>query len=62
MLVLTAPLVLIGILAIRINGPGPVLYRQERVTLDGNIFRILKLRTMRVDAEASVRSGPARTG
>jgi sugar transferase (PEP-CTERM system associated) len=53
MLVLTAPLVLIGILAIRINDPGPALYRQERVTLDGNIFRILKLRTMRVDAEAS---------
>jgi len=53
MLVVTAPLVLIGILAIRLGGTGPVFYRQERVTLDGKIFQILKLRTMRVDAEAS---------
>ena len=52
MLILTAPLVLLGILAIRLEGPGPVFYRQERVTLDGIVFRILKLRTMRVDAEA----------
>jgi sugar transferase (PEP-CTERM system associated) len=53
MLVLTAPLVLLGILAIRAGGRGPVFYRQERVTLDGNVFQILKLRTMRTDAEAS---------
>ena len=52
MLLLTAPLVLLGMLAIRLEGPGPVFYRQERVTLDGTVFRILKLRTMRVDAEA----------
>jgi sugar transferase (PEP-CTERM system associated) len=53
MLILTSPLVLFGIAAIRLEGPGPVFYRQERVTLDGNVFQILKLRTMRVDAEAS---------
>jgi sugar transferase (PEP-CTERM system associated) len=52
-LILTTPLILFGILAIRLDGPGPVFYRQERVTLDGNVFQILKLRTMRVDAEAS---------
>ena len=52
-LILTAPLILLGIIAIRLDGPGPVFYRQERVTLDGNVFQILKLRTMRVDAEAS---------
>jgi sugar transferase (PEP-CTERM system associated) len=52
-LVLSAPLLLLGILAIRLEGPGPVFYRQERVTLDGKIFQILKLRTMRVDAEAA---------
>ena len=49
-LILTAPLVLLGVLAIRLGGAGPVFYRQERVTLDGTIFQILKLRTMRVDA------------
>jgi sugar transferase (PEP-CTERM system associated) len=53
MLVLTTPLILFGIAAIRIGGPGPVFYRQERVTLEGKVFQILKLRTMRVDAEAS---------
>jgi sugar transferase (PEP-CTERM system associated) len=53
MLILTAPLLLAGVLAVRSGGPGPVLYRQERVTQDGRVFRILKLRTMRVDAEAS---------
>jgi sugar transferase (PEP-CTERM system associated) len=52
-LLLTAPLIVAGMLAIRWEGPGPVLYRQERVTLDGQIFSILKLRTMRVNAEAT---------
>jgi sugar transferase (PEP-CTERM system associated) len=51
-LLLTAPLILGGMLAIRWEGPGPVLYRQERVTKDGHIFSIMKLRTMRVNAEA----------
>jgi sugar transferase (PEP-CTERM system associated) len=53
MLILTGPLVLLGMLAIRLGGPGPIFYQQDRVTLDGNVFQILKLRTMRVDAEAS---------
>jgi sugar transferase (PEP-CTERM system associated) len=51
-LLLTAPLILGGMLAIRWEGPGPVLYRQERVTKDGYVFPIMKLRTMRVNAEA----------
>jgi sugar transferase (PEP-CTERM system associated) len=50
-LILTAPLIIGGMLAIRWEGPGPVLYRQERVTRDGRTFWIMKLRTMRVDAE-----------
>lgn len=50
-LLLTAPLMIGGIIAIRLEGPGPVIYRQERVTKDGRTFWIMKLRTMRVDAE-----------
>lgn len=50
-LLLTAPLIAAGMLAIRCEGPGSMLYRQERVTLDGRVFSILKLRTMRVNAE-----------
>jgi lipopolysaccharide/colanic/teichoic acid biosynthesis glycosyltransferase len=52
-LTLTLPVLLFAVLAIRWEGPGQVLYRQERVTRGGRHFRILKLRTMRVDAEAS---------
>jgi sugar transferase (PEP-CTERM system associated) len=50
---LSAPVLAAAVLAIRWEGPGPVLYRQERVTRGGRHFRILKLRTMRVDAEAA---------
>ncbi len=38
-------------LAIRIDSPGPVFYKQDRVGQDGGIFRIYKFRTMRIDAE-----------
>lgn len=52
MLALTSPVLLAAMVAIRSEGPGPILYRQVRVTQGGREFRILKLRTMRVDAEA----------
>ncbi len=51
-LALAAPFLLMAILAIRLESPGSILYRQIRVTRDGQPFEILKLRTMRVDAEA----------
>jgi lipopolysaccharide/colanic/teichoic acid biosynthesis glycosyltransferase len=43
-------------LAVKATSPGPVLYRQERVGLNGHIFTVLKVRTMRQDAEAA--TGP----
>jgi Undecaprenyl-phosphate glucose phosphotransferase len=51
-----APLMLVIALGLRLTSPGPVLYRQERMGLDGRRFQMLKFRTMRVDAEAA--SGP----
>jgi len=50
-LVLLSPVFLALALAVRLTSPGSVLYGQERMGLDGQRFRMLKLRTMRVDAE-----------
>jgi lipopolysaccharide/colanic/teichoic acid biosynthesis glycosyltransferase len=58
-LMLTWPLMLLTALAIRIeSGPGqPILYFQDRVGERGRIFRLVKFRSMRTDAE---RDGVAR--
>ena len=50
-IVLFAPVMLVAALALRLEGSGPVLYRQARVGRDGNTFLILKFRSMRADAE-----------
>ena len=50
-LAVTSPLLAICALAIKLTSPGPVIYRQQRVGLDGEPFDLLKLRTMVVGAE-----------
>jgi lipopolysaccharide/colanic/teichoic acid biosynthesis glycosyltransferase len=45
-LVISAPLLAAAAVVIRLEGPGPVLYRQRRVGLKGSEFELLKLRTM----------------
>jgi exopolysaccharide biosynthesis polyprenyl glycosylphosphotransferase len=50
-LVVAAPVLGAAALLIKREDGGPVLYRQERVGRDGESFRVLKLRTMVVDAE-----------
>jgi len=50
-LVLLSPLLAIIALAVRMNGRGPILYRQTRVGLNGRRFSIIKFRTMREHAE-----------
>ncbi|MBX9964382.1 MAG: TIGR03013 family PEP-CTERM/XrtA system glycosyltransferase, partial [Burkholderiales bacterium] len=51
LLVLTAPVMLLAAVAIVLEGGGPVIFRQERVGLNGKTFTLLKFRSMRVDAE-----------
>ena len=50
--ILSVPVVALAALAIRLDDAGPVFYRQRRVGLNGSLFVLTKLRTMRVDAEA----------
>jgi sugar transferase (PEP-CTERM system associated) len=50
-LTLSAPLLAVAALCIKLDSIGPVLFRQERVGKDGRVFVLYKLRSMRVDAE-----------
>lgn len=50
-LVVFSPVMFTIGLLIKVFTPGPMLYRQERMGLDGRVFGMLKFRTMRVDAE-----------
>ncbi len=50
-IVLFSPLMAIVAALIKMTSPGPVFYSQERMGLDGKVFRMLKFRSMRVDAE-----------
>ncbi|HEX7176539.1 MAG TPA: TIGR03013 family XrtA/PEP-CTERM system glycosyltransferase [Pyrinomonadaceae bacterium] len=52
---LSLPLALLTALLVKLESPGPALYRQERVGKNGRVFTIMKFRSMRLDAE---RDGP----
>lgn len=49
-LMLSAPILLAACLAIRLTDPGPMLFHQVRCSLNGRLFTMPKLRTMRVGA------------
>lgn len=57
-IIIALPVLIIGLLpmaivalAVKIDSPGPVLFRQERIGKDGKVFRMLKFRSMCVNAE-----------
>lgn len=54
LVLLLAPLLLVVTVLVKLDSPGPVLYRQERIGRKGAAFRCLKLRTMRVGADREV--------
>jgi Undecaprenyl-phosphate glucose phosphotransferase len=55
-LMVAAPVMLAIAVGLKLTSPGPLVYRQERMGLDGRRFQMLKFRTMHVDAEAQ--TGP----
>ena len=55
-LLVASPLMLLIAIGVKLSSPGPVFYRQERVTWNGERFHILKFRTMPIGVEAD--SGP----
>ena len=52
-LAISAPVMALVAIAVRLDSGGPVFYRQTRVGLRGNCFGLLKFRSMRPDAEAA---------
>jgi exopolysaccharide biosynthesis polyprenyl glycosylphosphotransferase len=50
-LLLSLPAWALIAVAIRLTSPGPVLFRQERVTKGGRVFRMHKFRTMKIDGD-----------
>ena len=51
-LVLASPMMAMVALAVKLTSPGPALYRQQRVGVQGRVFTVYKFRSMRNDAEA----------
>ncbi|MGH9641618.1 MAG: exopolysaccharide biosynthesis polyprenyl glycosylphosphotransferase [Terriglobales bacterium] len=66
-ILLASPLFLMCAAAIKLTSPGPVLFKQDRVGLNGQIFSIYKFRTMKVaqrsesDVQWTIANDPRRT-
>lgn len=58
-LIISSPVMLLVAIAIKLYDGGPVLFRQERCTINGKVFKIHKFRSMIVDAEKEGKSIPA---
>ena len=50
-LIIILPVLIILALLVKVTSKGPIFYRQERVGLEGGIFKLLKFRTMVIDAD-----------
>ncbi len=50
-IIITSPIMLICAIAIKLDDGGPVLFKQNRITINGKIFNVLKFRSMIVDAD-----------
>jgi len=59
LLLLTAPLMLVIAVLVRLDSSGPALFKQERIGQHNRRFKMIKFRTMRVDAEQRMKEAAA---
>lgn len=50
-IIVTSPIMLVCAIAIKLDDGGPILFKQNRITINGKIFNVLKFRSMIVDAD-----------
>ncbi|MGE5333457.1 MAG: sugar transferase [Nitrososphaerota archaeon] len=60
-LILVAPLMIVIAILVRMDSPGPALFKQERIGQHNRRFTMLKFRTMRVNAEKQMKEMAERT-
>ena len=60
-MLICAPILILAAILIKLHSRGPIIYKQNRVGKNGNIFRIYKLRSMCLDAEKETGAVWART-
>lgn len=61
-LILISPVMLLVSIGVKFSSPGPVFYKQERVGFNGNVFNMLKFRSMPVDVEKNTGAVWAKAG
>jgi exopolysaccharide production protein ExoY len=59
LLIVLSPLMGLVALVVKLTSPGPALFRQKRLGLEGKPFMLMKFRTMRADAEQILRDTPS---
>jgi Undecaprenyl-phosphate glucose phosphotransferase len=52
-IIISSPVMLVAVTAVRLSGPGPIIYKQERIGLHNKPFMMFKFRTMRVQEVSS---------
>ena len=50
-LIITSPILLLTAIAIKLESPGSIIFKQESLGLNGKVFKIYKFRSICVDAE-----------
>jgi exopolysaccharide biosynthesis polyprenyl glycosylphosphotransferase len=61
-LLLFSPVMLLAALLVRLSGPGPIIFKQRRVSLGGEVFNIYKFRTMYHVEDEEAGAGGGKTG